>query len=465
MMRRKEGGTEYEPCVYLWMYKEDHPPAWHEKGSELIIAKHAKPGSYVFTEPYSNEIYYNPLCDYALPITEATEDYNKYCHERLKKILGEIKGDYLVLIYLPCEKTFDIPDGEIIMPVLGEADVPQIYVKGTGNSVRNINVNEILCQLSKFYKSDEYKALDFPGYELDKAEVYRHNVQYYKAYNDFHRNSRNLAVRLKQRNAEIEHLAKEEPYPRKLSMDHRRMQYLDSNNKGEINVVHWGQRKLFLSEMEFLTKYGDLAKTILYVGAATGEHTVYLSQLFPNHKFILYDPREFCTGLKSCKNVELNVQFFTDADVDKYIGQDILFFCDMRNTDEEIEFETRVGTDMKLQMSWHNMMKPKMSMLKLRLPYAPGLTEYLDGEIYYQVWAPATSTELRLITNSHDTVMYDNTLVEQICFRFNWVVREKTKYDEINEKKILDEFVKKHGGDSKEIAKKLTDTLMSEEIK
>lgn len=32
-------------------------------------------------------------------------------------------------------------------------------------------------------------------------------------------------------------------------------------------------------------------------------------------------------------------------------------------------------------------MNPAASMLKFRLPYEHGYTEYLDGRMYFQVWA------------------------------------------------------------------------------
>ena len=39
--------------------------------------------------------------------------------------------------------------------------------------------------------------------------------------------------------------------------------------------------------------YGHLSKNVLYAGAAPGIHIEYLSFLFKNHTFHLYDPNEF----------------------------------------------------------------------------------------------------------------------------------------------------------------------------
>ena len=59
-------------------------------------------------------------------------------------------------------------------------------------------------------------------------------------------------------------------------------------------IVHWGQRKLLLSEIEFLTMVGPdesiEGATVVYAGAAPGTHVEYLSSLFPSVRFVLVDP-------------------------------------------------------------------------------------------------------------------------------------------------------------------------------
>jgi cap2 methyltransferase len=47
-----------------------------------------------------------------------------------------------------------------------------------------------------------------------------------------------------------------------------------------------------LVEIYFLTTYGHLSRNVVYAGAAPGMHIQYLSNLFPNHNFHLYDPNE-----------------------------------------------------------------------------------------------------------------------------------------------------------------------------
>ena len=70
--------------------------------------------------------------------------------------------------------------------------------------------------------------------------------------------------------------------------------------------VHIGQRKLFLTELQFLTKMSaEFEKKIIYciyAGAAPSNKTHYLSQLFPHIKFILIDPNKFDIKLPNLKS-------------------------------------------------------------------------------------------------------------------------------------------------------------------
>ncbi len=81
-----------------------------------------------------------------------------------------------------------------------------------------------------------------------------------------------------------------------------------------------------------------------------------------------------------------------------------------------------------------------MSMLKFRLSYEPGTTEYLAGALYFQPYAPLTSTETCLITNTTDAITYDNTeYEEQMCY-FNHAIRTKG-YDKKCEEHILEQYI------------------------
>lgn len=60
--------------------------------------------------------------------------------------------------------------------------------------------------------------------------------------------------------------------------------------------------------------------------------------------------------------------------------------------------ENIIADDMKLQRKCVEVMTPQRAMLKFRLPWADGRTNYLAGSVHWPVWGPATTTEARLIT-------------------------------------------------------------------
>lgn len=194
----------------------------------------------------------------------------------------------------------------------------------------------------------------------------------------------------------------------------------------EKSVLHWGQRKLFLSELEFLTKYAAPNDVVVYVGSAPGNHTFFLTLLFSFiHKFILIDPSPFYA--QSTAKIEIIQDFFNDEHLQEikrtYPSKRILFISDIRSAsplqEDAQTVERKVKQDMKMQMDWVLALKPRKSMLKFRLPWKKGNTDYLDGDIYYQAWGPPTTTETRLITSGKKIKSYSNEAYEQKMFYFN----------------------------------------------
>lgn len=80
---------------------------------------------------------------------------------------------------------------------------------------------------------------------------------------------------------------------------------------------------------------------------------------------------------------------------------------------------------MERQQQWHLLMRPMRSMLKFRLSWCKGITNYLDGDIYLPIWGPTATTESRLITHAQHGKMknYDNIKYESQMFHFNTVTR------------------------------------------
>lgn len=56
---------------------------------------------------------------------------------------------------------------------------------------------------------------------------------------------------------------------------------------------HFGQRKLLLNEIQFLTYAGEGPHIVVYVGAAPCEHLTVIQKMFPGNKYLLIDPN-FC---------------------------------------------------------------------------------------------------------------------------------------------------------------------------
>lgn len=222
------------------------------------------------------------------------------------------------------------------------------------------------------------------------------------------------------------------PFARRLTADSPTMAYRSTRGMPKYSL-HWGQRKLLLSEIEFVTMEAlrasiapapdaagagapaaslaadgfddsqrtmrEFAATVIYVGAADGRHLPYLADLFLGCKFVLYDPRDFHPDVVAfCKKhpdrMEIRQQFFEDADAAEWSGAGAsgalrapdatLFISDIRNAaegfseqmrrhhvDEETQAETEenVAEDMARQRAWVEAIRPTAAMLKFRLPY------------------------------------------------------------------------------------------------
>jgi hypothetical protein len=229
-----------------------------------------------------------------------------------------------------------------------------------------------------------------------------------------------------------------------------------TSRKGTMKkAIKWGQMKLFITELQFLNKYwnpSDVPNPIcVYVGAATGNHIVFLAKMFPQIEFHLYDGRSFDSRLESVENVKLFVKLFTNDDVKKYKDRnDVFFISDIRSLEynqdviqnEETDKKNEDATinDMNLQMSWVVQIKPVKAHLKFRLPYnyddkyewsrERKSFQYLDGDIYKQPFAPHTSTEARLVPDLKLAVKdWDFRAYENIMFYHNNVVREHVKFN------------------------------------
>ena len=223
-------------------------------------------------------------------------------------------------------------------------------------------------------------------------------------------------------------------------------------SRHKCSIIHYGQRKLLLNELLFLSLYNlqkfktltvdDLEKDtltsfivprrrevplVVYAGAGgTGQHMLYLAKLFSGVMFYCYDLSEYDKNLQMevkagrYPNVILNVSLFEDRDRDAFasisdgnIGDEILgdeirargggrpiyFISDIRSAGQKEsfeEFEERVHVDNLMQYDWVEKIRPVSAHLKWRMPYthsdAPIMT---PSTFMLEPWVDPDSGELR----------------------------------------------------------------------
>jgi hypothetical protein len=223
-----------------------------------------------------------------------------------------------------------------------------------------------------------------------------------------------------------------EMYPKHFTKDNRFLKL--SSKRTENNTFdpkkhntteYREQRKLLLTEIEFLTNYGtDDDYRVIYAGAAPGLHLNYLSSLFPRLTFVLIDTKKF--SVTPSDQIKFLHEKFTDDLANHYSNSadKILFICNVHTQDS-------VMCDMNNQKQWHEIIKPRASLLNFRLPHESGKTPYFKGELMIEPWASQRGIECRLIVKKDSKMTdYDNINFADNMAYFNNVKRVKYyKYD------------------------------------
>lgn len=237
-------------------------------------------------------------------------------------------------------------------------------------------------------------------------------------------------------------------------------------------IRHYGQRKLFMSEMEFLTKYANVGNClVVYAGAAGGAHISALSQLFPNVIFHLYDTTPFSSTLynkltnRFRDRIYVNKEYLTDEIAkSKYSqsGRYTLLISDIRtNTNRGKPSDSDIARDNDTNLRIILAMQPSACCIKFRLPYKEGETFLPLGERRLQCWCGVESTEVRLFAEypyvvtgydhrEHEEIMYYHNLLRPYSISgirlSNYIensipaVRGKRFYDMYRETEIIQEY-------------------------
>ena len=187
------------------------------------------------------------------------------------------------------------------------------------------------------------------------------------------------------------------------------------------------------------------------------------------------DPH-FLFGPGNLAKVTTKIGTFTDDEVKNFIGvKNLLFISDIRSTprqnyqapdEADPEFEAEVSKNLEQQKKWVLQLQPLRSLLKFRLPFATNneelSTSYFDGVIFFQCYAPSTSSETRLEVGPHPKeLVYSHLKYEQQLFYFNTMYRNQSffhynrrygwSYDTIREFFILKKYQEMRGRGNNEI--------------
>ena len=195
--------------------------------------------------------------------------------------------------------------------------------------------------------------------------------------------------------------------------------------------LHIGQRKLLLTEVQFLTNYSDI-KYCIYVGSAPGNKTHFLSQLFPDIKFILIDPNKFDLVLADIPNnskithrhqpnkdiIHIYYEYPTKSDIylnnkkmndlntteegkltdfiknsthkifiiEDYMNMKISnmlktlgntsFISDVRSSIEGVPNDFDIIWNTSMVYNWINVLQPEITMVKFRIPYYNEISDF-----------------------------------------------------------------------------------------
>ncbi|CAJ1026669.1 putative Poly A polymerase regulatory subunit [Leishmania utingensis] len=252
--------------------------------------------------------------------------------------------------------------------------------------------------------------------------------------------------------------------------------------------LHYGQRKLALSEVEFFLQIAMYAKNcssaaslkvlVVYAGAACGLHLPFLFSLFPTLDFVLIDPAPFCSQVKEIASKEGScvlelIEDFCTPELCLRIRRtycethDIFLVSDIRSGEPtgmslNQEHTDMIQQDNYAQREWCFSLEVQAAMLKFHPPYPAtkdsDLTSnnaqdttveeytYLDGTQLLGVWAPKSSSEVRLVVvgpfkrgYEAPARRYHCTAHEEQCYAYN--VDNRYEKDCAAERLILETYL------------------------
>jgi hypothetical protein len=264
--------------------------------------------------------------------------------------------------------------------------------------------------------------------------------------------------------AKVMHVSNLDEFPLYLNME-KGLEYKRRTNVFK-RTLHWPQMKLFLSELHFLNRVSrdaqkipvrrDLLKEFdqidlkevscdtsetntpltpplttqrkiyfVYVGAAPGYHLTYLSSLFPNIQFEVYDINDIIG--ESHDNLNIHKEKFTTIVANYWkekVESENAYLAFYSNITKEITKCSNAAKNVILQNNWWTVMNPDLTMFKFRLPWSIGYTLYPIGDIFMQPYTSGTNTESCLIVKKNaKMISYDHEKYERACYYHNTILR------------------------------------------
>ena len=194
-----------------------------------------------------------------------------------------------------------------------------------------------------------------------------------------------------------EKIIKTDRFERQLHPPTSRIIQSTTDSKRHVTTEYWGQRKLLLTEIEFLTTHSDERCLVIYAGAAPGLYINYLSTLFPYADFLLYDSKSLV--VRSTEAIKIYPEEFSDkvaANLSKS-KMKRLFICNIHTFTGTGSLQKDIENDMVNQSRWCERMQPDAALLNFRIPNGREKIDFLEGHWLIEPWSSRRSTECRLV--------------------------------------------------------------------
>lgn len=252
---------------------------------------------------------------------------------------------------------------------------------------------------------------------------------------------------------------------------------------------HYGQRKLALDEIDFLTRVvkPGVCTYVLYIGASPGIKTAYVASLFPRVRMLCVDPCDFAikphpgvtittvdpglcnltADVITAHNITCLQAYMTTKLIEqiKPLAPQWFLISDARTAcyNDEPQ-DSDICYNFAQQYNWIRALEPQLSILKFRHPfheqdprefrretnsilmqsefrpareagldiiadYHTKTLTFFDGELTLQPWSPNLSTEVRLLTSGKTLRNWgDHLTYEGKMFYYNTSIRRGVEF-------------------------------------